>query len=60
MLEMKIVISTLLQKYRFLPSQKVESLSLESGFALVSLDKHPVRIICRSSSTVGKDSQKRS
>ena len=50
MLEMKIVISTLLVKYRILPSHKIQALTIETGLALMSLNKHPVRITSRTSS----------
>lgn len=47
MLEMKVVLSTLLLEYEFLPSERVTSLTIESYIVLRSLDNTPVRITYR-------------
>lgn len=47
MLEMKIVLSTLLLEYEFLPSERVTSLTIESYIVLRSLENTPVRITHR-------------
>ncbi|XKL62379.1 hypothetical protein PGB90_002212 [Kerria lacca] len=47
MLEMKVIISTLLLRYQFLPAEKVKSLTLETGIVLRSLENIPVKITAR-------------
>ncbi|XKL61642.1 hypothetical protein PGB90_001475 [Kerria lacca] len=47
LLEMKIVLTTLLSKYRFLPATQVKSITLDTGIVLRSLQKVPLRIVER-------------